>query len=559
MFRKLKNIDNFLKQRRSTESFCSSIAIIDDLESNRSFLQHLAQRLPGVRYVSTFVSAIDALEAFAHAGPDLVITDFSMPGMNGAEFLEKFRAMPDYEDVPVIVVSSHNETKNRHRALLAGATDFLMVPFDTFEFQARTCNLLKLSLHQKALKTQSRSLRSELIESHSRSLKTQHRFTSIIDSVPALVFAIDGNGECVFANQYCFDYFGLAAEGGAPAVQFLADKVKPKAAGAGREGSQQPLEICLTGQDGRRNVFLIVPKPVKEGGEHTDLIVYSGIEITQLKDTERSLRGAKDAAETANRAKSAFLSNMTHEIRTPLNAILGFSDVIRSELHGPVGNEKYRGYLHDIQASARHLLTIVDEILDFSQIEGQKQTLTLTNFSVKDCLHEVAALMEKQLQSRNNVLVLKAVPDIELHCDRQKLVQVLINIVSHANMATKNGTIHATGALHEGGGCVLTVKDSGVGMDENELALAVTEFGRAMKSAFVSDGRSWTGLGLPIAIRYMAMLGGELNVESGKSTGTTVRMTLPGSAIWSAPKRKRGAARPALRSGKNGAGAPKGA
>jgi signal transduction histidine kinase/DNA-binding NarL/FixJ family response regulator len=557
MYQKLRNIDIFLKQRDSTESFCSSIAIIDDLESNRSFLQHLSQRLPGVRYVSTFVSAIDALEAFSHAGPDLAITDFSMPGMNGAEFLEKFRRIPEFEDVPVIVVSSHNETKNRHRALLAGATDFLMVPFDTFEFQARTCNLLKLSLHQKALKTQSRSLRTELLESHDRSLKTEHRFTSIIDSVPALVFAIDGNADCVFANQYCFDYFGLDAGRGPPAVQFLADKVRPKEAGARLEESRKPLEICLIGQDGAPNIFLIVPKPVKEDGERTDLVVYSGIEITQLKDTERSLRGAKDAAETANRAKSAFLSNMTHEIRTPLNAILGFSDIISNELHGPVGNEKYRGYVDDIQASAKHLLTIVDEILDFSQIEGQELTLTVTTFSARDCLTEVRALMKKQLESRHNRLVLKTVPDIDLHCDRQKLVRVLINVLSNANLATQHGAIDVSAALQKGG-FLLTVKDSGAGMDENELALAVTEFGRAMKSAFVSDGRSCTGLGLPIAIRYMALLGGELTVESGKSVGTTVRITLPGSAIWSAPKRKRKAARPALRGAKCGAGAPKG-
>ncbi len=558
MYQRLKNLDNFLKQRIALDSFDSSIAIIDDLESNRSFLQHLAQRLPGVRYVSTFSSASDALDTFSYAAPDLVITDFSMPGMNAAEFLEKFRRAPEFEDVPVIVVSSHNETENRHRALLAGATDFLMVPFDTFEFQARTCNLLKLSLHQKSLRTQSVALRSQLLETRHRSLETQHRFTSIIDSVPALVFAINAEGECLFANQFCFDFFGLDSSKGPPALQFLADEITATNLG-GPQTPQDAQEIGFTGLDAEEHIFLVAPKAIKDGGDqNTPFIVYSGIEITRLKDTERSLRRAKEAAEAANRAKSAFLSNMTHEIRTPLNAIIGFTDVICNELHGPIGNEKYKSYLGDIRSSAAHLLAVINEILDFSQIEAQRHKLNLTRFYLRDCLSDAIRLARHQIRARRNRLVIETIPDLRLRTDRQKLHQVLLNILMNANRATPGGTITLSAERRKTGKLVFLIKDTGTGMDKDELALAVTEFGRAMTSAFISDGQSGTGLGLPISIRCMKLLGGDLKIGSEKGVGTAVRLTLPADAVWTGTRGKRKAVRLAAAKRRNRALASRG-
>jgi two-component system cell cycle sensor histidine kinase PleC len=508
----------------------SSIAIIDDLESNRSFLEHLAWRQPGVRYVMTFASAVDALASFASTPPDLVITDFHMPVMNAVDFLDRFRAVPEFQDVPVIVISSQNETRNRHRALLSGATDFLMVPFDPLEFQARTHNLMTLSLHQKTLRRQSRNLRSELLETMHRSQKTQNRFTSIIDSVPALVFTVNGEGQVVFANQYCFEFFGILSRLGLRGVQFLADRIREIEQQSEPGAAQPPREVPLTGLDGNEHIFLVIPNAI-DGEDGEVLTVYSGIEITQLKATERSLRHAKNEAEAANRAKSAFLSNMTHEIRTPLNAIIGFSDAIENELHGPIGNVLYKEYLRDIQVSARHLLTIINEILDFSQIEAQRQAINLSCFSLKTCLEEVRILTKMQLKQAHNQLIIDDVPDIRLYTDHQKLSHVFINLVSNANGATQGGVIRVSAAMSSDGGTVVTISDNGIGMDKEELALAVTEFGRAVAPAFVSDGLTGTGLGLPISIRLMQLLGGDLRVESEKGVGTKARVILPGRSI----------------------------
>ena len=145
--------DDIFRNAQAAGPSGSLVAIIDDLESNRTFLEQLAGLLPEIKRVVTFASAQRALVAFGRDPPDLVITDFNMPGMNAAEFLEAFRQVPELEDIPVIVVSSHSETEKRHRALLAGATDFLMAPLDPVEFRARTRNLLRLSQHQKTLRS----------------------------------------------------------------------------------------------------------------------------------------------------------------------------------------------------------------------------------------------------------------------------------------------------------------------------------------------------------------------------------------------------------------------
>ena len=550
MYQEWQSPERFQDTRRLDMTYSSSIAIIDDLESNRSFLEHLAWRQHGVRYVSVFESAIDALNAFESTPPDLVVTDFHMPGMNAFEFLNEFRQRPEFEDVPVIVISSRNEVENRRRALIAGATDFLIVPFDPIEFQARAHNLLTLSLHQKGLRTQSRSLRSQLQETRHQSEETQHRFTSIIDSVPALVFAVNAEGACVFANHFCFELLGVPPGEGPRGAQPLADKVAQDRSGRSTQDDGMSQEIGLTGRDGREHVFLIAPKRVNCGADGNALIVYSGLEISQLKETERSLRQAKDEAEAANRAKSAFLSNMTHEIRTPLNAIMGFAQVISSELHGPIGNETYRQYLLDIQTSAHQLLSILNEILDFSQIEAERYSVDVSRFGLHGCLEEVAHTVELQLTANGNRLLIEDTPDLQLLTDQRKLVQVLLNLVTNANRATRDGTVRVSAEQVPGGGLTVAISDNGVGMSEGELAQAITVFGRAMTSAFVSGSHWGTGLGLPISIGVMKLLGGALTIESEKGAGTTVRVTLPATAVLPAQDKPPG------RAAESGSGAP---
>jgi two-component system cell cycle sensor histidine kinase PleC len=222
---------------------------------------------------------------------------------------------------------------------------------------------------------------------------------------------------------------------------------------------------------------------------------------------------------------------MTHEIRTPLNAIIGFADVMNNELYGPIGNDRYKSYLSDIQSSAKHLLAIINEILDFSQIEAKRQTVNPIHFSLRSCIAEVKNLTAPQVAANGNWIVVENIPDLIIHTDQQKLSQVLLNIVTNANNAMRAGIIRISAAREISGDLVITVKDGGVGMDDQELAIALTEFGRGSISAFISAGSAGTGLGLPISVGLMKLLGGSLSIESEKNVGTSVYLSLPKNAI----------------------------
>ncbi|MEJ2227775.1 MAG: ATP-binding protein [Alphaproteobacteria bacterium] len=529
----LFNIKNLHGEGADTGPF---VAIVDDLDSNRIFMEKLTLLVPEIGRVATFSSAQDALEAFRETPPDLVITDFTMPGMNADGFLAEFRRVEILEDIPVIVVSSHSKAENRYQALQAGATDFLMVPFDTFEFQVRIRNLLRLSLHQKILRSQSITLRSKLLETRQKSKQickaTEQRFISIIDCVPALVFAVNMSGECMFANQYCYDFLGLTSEATPSSVQVLADKVSESGFNFGVQ--IQPgasAEITLLSADQCEHVFLLAPHSIEGDSPEEIATVFSGIEISELKLTEQSLRKAKDEAEIANRAKSSFLANMSHEIRTPLNAIIGFTDIITSELFGPMQNERYKDYVLDVQNSAKHLLNIVNDILDLSNIEAHRQTINISEFSLMECLGNVLSIMDTQIRARKNIVSMPDVPNILLETDCQKFSQVLINILSNANKFTDGGIINISGVQESSGNFMLAIEDSGCGMDEEELALAIKDFGRVSKSEFISDGNSGAGLGLPISIGFMRLMGGRLDIESRKGKGTRVCITLPENAV----------------------------
>jgi signal transduction histidine kinase/DNA-binding NarL/FixJ family response regulator len=503
---------------------CAFVAIIDDQESSRSYLEDLSARLPEIKRVASLASAERALATFGDDPPDLVIANIDMPGMNAAEFLEAFRLTPKFQHIPVIVVSHHGETEKRHRALLAGATDFLMLPLDPIEFKARTRSLLRLSQHQKLQHAQSLPPRGELVEARQKSAQTRHRFISVMDCVPALVFAVDAAGECVFANQYCLDLLGLPpGKDGLRGVQPLVAKMN---GASGSDARSRSAEISVTRKDGRVETFLVVPKP--GGGRLNEgLTVYSGIEISQFKETEQGLHKAKDEAEAANQAKSAFLSNMTHEIRTPLNAIIGFSDVIHSEIHGPLNNSRYREYIGDIQSSARLLLGIIDDVLDFSHIEANHHIARLSRFSLPQCLANANSLLKSQLDERGNWLELVGIPDLTIETDQQKLTQILLNILTNANNSMMGGAIRILATRPSSDGLIVTVADQGAGMTEAELALAMTKFGRQSRSAFISSECPGTGLGLPISIGFMTLLGGRLEIDSAKGEGTSVRIVLP--------------------------------
>ncbi|MEC9346859.1 MAG: PAS domain-containing sensor histidine kinase [Pseudomonadota bacterium] len=246
----------------------------------------------------------------------------------------------------------------------------------------------------------------------------------------------------------------------------------------------------------------------------------------ELARVANNLATARSQAESASRAKSEFLAAVSHELRTPLNAIIGFSEVMKQEAFGPLGQPRYRDYVGDILESGQHLLTLINNILDLSKAESGRLEL---NAEPTDLLSivETATRMAcpRNMETTMSVDVPEDIGDVVV--DAQKLKQILINLISNAAKFTPaNGSIRIS-ARRGADGVRIVVKDTGIGMRQEDVPNALLAF-RQIDSSL---GRKYggTGLGLPLAARFAELHGGSLQIESSLGVGTTVTVFLPGS------------------------------
>jgi len=253
-------------------------------------------------------------------------------------------------------------------------------------------------------------------------------------------------------------------------------------------------------------------------------------DISQRKAMELESSRSREAAEFANRTKTQFLANMSHELRTPLNAILGFSEVIGREMFGPVA-PKYLDYAVDINRSGHHLLALVNDVLDLSKLEAGKLDLRETDIALPELIDECLTLVRDRADSggvRLNSEASDTVP--ALRADARSVKQLLLNFLSNAVKFTpEGGEVHVVVAAEPGAGLTLSVTDTGIGMTEADIEVALQPFGQIdSKLARRHDG---TGLGLPICRSLMELHGGELRVASTPDVGTTLTAWFPPNRI----------------------------
>jgi PAS domain S-box-containing protein len=379
---------------------------------------------------------------------------------------------------------------------------------------------------------------------------TERRFRNLLEAAPDAILEVDADGRIVLANQSAEKVFGytreelysLRVEDLVPAAlrgghsrqrdSYAANpQMRPMGSGLDleaqrKDGSLIPVEISLS------------PNRVEDGVR----VIAVVRDITARKQTEQRLRAVQEQytaelaakneqlearnrdVERANRLKSEFLASMSHELRTPLHTIIGFSELLTEEVDGSL-NEKQKRFLGHVLQDSRHLLQLINEILDISKIEAGKLELLVGTFDFAACLAEVMAGIHQQAAAKSIHLENKSTFRDAIFADRLRLKEILYNLLSNAVKFTPNGGSVWVESQTLENGLEISVCDTGMGIAESEQDSIFDKFYQV--GSTTKGTREGTGLGLPITKKLVELHGGKIRVASKPGQGSRFTFTLP--------------------------------
>ncbi len=259
-------------------------------------------------------------------------------------------------------------------------------------------------------------------------------------------------------------------------------------------------------------------------------VTFLRFSLMQLIESRKALLVARDEAKTASTAKSAFLANMSHELRTPLTAIIGYSELVMEELQSEDNDvELNLSDLERIRSTGRHLLYLVNDILDISKVEANEMKVDLAPTDIIQLIQEVNEMVQPLVEKQGNTLTITAPPiEHKILLDRDKTKQILLNLLSNAAKFTENGQITLTGSLESTSlrdYLVIQISDTGIGIPADKIESIFESFQQVENS--LSRSFSGTGLGLALAKRFTEMMSGTIKVESELQKGSTFTVQLP--------------------------------
>ena len=397
---------------------------------------------------------------------------------------------------------------------------------------------------------ESRSMRSVMLEAQSRPAANEaqralsqnaanEELRAILDVASDGIITLDMDGRILTYSAGAESIFGysigdvigkplvslLSPNSGKTTHDYLAAMQGPGLASVFNDGREV---TAMVKQGGTIPLFLTIGKLQSEYSDARFCAVVR--DITPWKRTEEELRQAKVQAETANKQKSEFLARMGHELRTPINAILGFTDLMRTERYGEIKNEKYRGYLNDVHASATHLLSLINDLLDLSKVESGKLELTFAAVSIHDVIDYAIATMKEEA-ARNGVILRKSLGEKlpRVVADLRAMRQILLNLLSNAVKFTDTGgQVILSAKMNAAGEMVLRVRDSGIGMTDDQIMDALEPFKRIETKGREKPG---TGLGLPLTKALVEANRARFDILSEVDKGTTIEITFPTTRV----------------------------
>jgi len=270
------------------------------------------------------------------------------------------------------------------------------------------------------------------------------------------------------------------------------------------------------------------PQRLPDGSILWDCILF---DITQERQAQTALQEAKEAAELASRSKTEFLANMSHELRTPLNAVIGFSEIMQQELFGPIANPHYREYLRDIRESGRHLLELINDLLDVARLEVGQLQLDEGEVDLDRMVASCVRMVSDRAAEAGLALAVESLPaGMSLVADERKLKQILLNLLGNAIKFTpKGGRVSLECEIEPAGALLIAVRDTGIGIASEDIPSALDMFGQIDRS--LSRKYEGAGLGLPLSKSLAELHGGSLRIESQVGVGTRVEIRLPSHRV----------------------------
>ncbi|MDK2826792.1 MAG: hypothetical protein PWQ44_1972 [Methanolobus sp.] len=367
---------------------------------------------------------------------------------------------------------------------------------------------------------------------HEEELKTQKKMESIIENILSGVILIDAKTHLITdVNPVAEKMIGLPRDKivGKICHEFICPAEKGKCPISDLGETVNRSERVLINKEGKKIPILKSVASVTLSGR--DFLIESFVDLSKIKEAEKELVQAKIIAESANRAKSDFLATMSHELRTPLNSIIGFSDLI---LEGNAGDlkENQKRYISNISTSGKHLLSLINNVLDLSKIEAGKMELHPEGFPVEEVILEVKQLMASLANKKNIKINYSSDEDVgKVFADKTKIKQILYNLLSNAVKFTPEGGTIDVKVENAGKMVRFSVQDSGIGISSEDMKKLFTPFTQLDSAA--NRQYEGSGLGLTLVKKFVELHNGKLEVESEPGKGTKFTFEL---AIKEDPK-----------------------
>jgi PAS domain S-box-containing protein len=488
------------------------VLVVDDTEGNRYATSRLL-RAAGFD-VRESASGGEALQA-VREHPDLIVLDVNLPDMTGFEVVERMRRSPEFASIPVLHLSaSFTSNADRARGLDQGADAFLTHPIDPTVFVATVRALIRASTADR------------------RTREAVREWQATFDALPDAVMLLDT--ECVVtrANRAAMALLGGAERPvvGVPLRDALAARFGDShraMADVIDAGTPIAKAVFRLGE----RAFEVTTDPVTVEGDavRTVCIMEDVSErIAAEQEREALLLVAEHArldAEAANRAKSEFLAVMSHELRTPLNAIGGYAQLLELGIRGPV-TEQQRVDLERIMRSQTYLLSLINDVLNFAKIESGHLQVELEDVAVAELVNGTSDFVRPQLRERGLAFNLSSCPPaVRARADREKVQQILLNLLSNALKFTPTGG-QVSLTCHEADGfVVIAVRDTGLGIAPEKLASIFEPFVQVDRR--YKREQEGIGLGLAISRELARAMDGDLTVESREGEGSTFVLRLP--------------------------------